>query len=781
MKTPFFALPRRLLLHTVSTLCIALGCAYPLCRALHLFSPLPVCAAVCTGAALFFALRDCLPRLRPLLTLAALCALGALLWQLRAHLPSFGAAITLFLNGQPLALAAYSRAVAAALSLLLAFAGAGLARSESAFFPLALLTISELLIISFLGVDVPVFSLLPLIAALLIAARAPGAGSVSTAVCAALVLLLTALLLPAAGATLPELRQAADHARQKIDDYLFFTDPRTAFSLSSAGWQPYGQERLGGPVNPTNDPVMQVKTPERVLLRGTIKNEYTGLSWADTTGGRRYLFVSPRFMQMKRDLFDIARPERSLRGNLPDQEILEVTMAAESASTLYLTQRFLSPKGSDLVPYFSPASELFATRSLMPGDSYRFTGRLMTAASEGVRSAVIKAADSDDPNLESVRKTYLQLPQSVDSRVYALAAQLTGDQKNDFDKAAALCEYLQASFPYTMNQSVPPLTQDFVSWFLFDEQQGYCTSFASSLCVLARAAGLPSRYIEGYAAIPDSNGIARVTQQYAHAWSEIYFPGFGWLTFDPTPGSGSSADGTGGGLPDDSGDDAENDAESGGSEDDEGDENGGADASSPSPSPTPSPTPTPTPVPTPSPSPTPEHGDPQITPPPLITPAPTPAATPQPTPAPTPDINSPQDRPPLYLLWLLPFLFAALCALRLALASPSYRASRCRNAGDALLVWYGAICEVLACMGAVPGPTEPPATFLTRAQQDLGLKISLAPLMRAVCIARYSSHRLKRSQADKAEKLYLTLLAALTPAQRLALYARRLRGSGPSA
>ena len=131
------------------------------------------------------------------------------------------------------------------------------------------------------------------------------------------------------------------------------------------------------------------------------------------------------------------------------------------------------------------------------------------------------------------RGAYLKLPAAVEDRVHQLARQLTRDEANDFDRAAAICAYLQSSFPYTLNQSVPPVTQDFVSWFLFEEQQGYCTSFASAMCVLARSAGLPARYIEGYAAIPDSDGVARVTQQYAHAWAEIYFPGFGWLTFDP--------------------------------------------------------------------------------------------------------------------------------------------------------------------------------------------------------------------------------------------------------
>ena len=53
----------------------------------------------------------------------------------------------------------------------------------------------------------------------------------------------------------------------------------------------------------------------------------------------------------------------------------------------------------------------------------------------------------------------------------------------------------------------------------------------------------PARYVEGYQAIPDENGIAYVTGLQAHAWTEVYFAGFGWLTFDATPvqsGNGNS-------------------------------------------------------------------------------------------------------------------------------------------------------------------------------------------------------------------------------------------------
>ena len=94
---------------------------------------------------------------------------------------------------------------------------------------------------------------------------------------------------------MPELETLALRVQRMIDDYLFFTQERTTFSLSTTGYQPLGVSQLGGPANPEDTPVMQVRTSGRTLLRGSIKNEYNGRFWSDSTQNRRYLYVNPRF------------------------------------------------------------------------------------------------------------------------------------------------------------------------------------------------------------------------------------------------------------------------------------------------------------------------------------------------------------------------------------------------------------------------------------------------------------------------------------------------------
>lgn len=75
--------------------------------------------------------------------------------------------------------------------------------------------------------------------------------------------------------TSPVLQKTAQDIRQRIFDYFFFTEPRNVFTLANEGYYPQGMTQLGGPAEPTDHPVMQVRTPRRVLLRGAVMNEYT--------------------------------------------------------------------------------------------------------------------------------------------------------------------------------------------------------------------------------------------------------------------------------------------------------------------------------------------------------------------------------------------------------------------------------------------------------------------------------------------------------------------------
>jgi len=136
-----------------------------------------------------------------------------------------------------------------------------------------------------------------------------------------------------------------------------------------------------------------------------------------------------------------------------------------------------------------------------------------------------------------VRQRFLDLPPDIPSRVKELALQLTASAPTPYDRVRAIEQYLRA-IPYTLDIPYPPQDQDLVDYFLFDLRKGYCDYYASAMVVLSRAAGVPSRFVIGYANGTYDLKSERflVTEADAHAWVEVYFPGAGWVPFEPTAG-----------------------------------------------------------------------------------------------------------------------------------------------------------------------------------------------------------------------------------------------------
>ena len=137
-------------------------------------------------------------------------------------------------------------------------------------------------------------------------------------------------------------------------------------------------------------------------------------------------------------------------------------------------------------------------------------------------------------------RSYFRLP-VVDPRVTRLAEQIAAPAKTEFDKAAAIESYLRSRYQYTLE--LPRTTPaDPIANFLFDRKQGHCEYFASAMAVMLRTLHIPSRVVNGFRSdeFNDVTGNYVVRAKDAHAWVEAYFPGYGWQTFDPTPGGGSS-------------------------------------------------------------------------------------------------------------------------------------------------------------------------------------------------------------------------------------------------
>jgi len=196
------------------------------------------------------------------------------------------------------------------------------------------------------------------------------------------------------------------------------------------------------------------------------------------------------------------------------------------------------------VPTLANTLSVRAVGPVSSGDSYRATISVSTATESD-----LSAAGTEYPGW--VLDRYLQLPATVPSPVIDLAQELTKDVETPHEKAIAIRDYLR-TLEYTLDIEAPPDGTDGVDYFLFELEKGYCQYFASAMAVLLRASGVPSRMVAGY-------GPGELMEQYdpaditgrgpgawqdlqqtfvvrnSHSWTEVFFPGYGWIPFEPTP------------------------------------------------------------------------------------------------------------------------------------------------------------------------------------------------------------------------------------------------------
>jgi transglutaminase-like putative cysteine protease len=145
------------------------------------------------------------------------------------------------------------------------------------------------------------------------------------------------------------------------------------------------------------------------------------------------------------------------------------------------------------------------------------------------------APNTSPPGTNIKIEQYLKLPR-LDPRIPKLASQVTADAPSNYDKAVALEQYLSTHFGYTLElPSRQP--QDPLANFLFERKKGHCEYFASSMAVMLRSLHIPSRIVTGFRGgeFNDLTGQYVIRASDAHSWVEAYFPGSGWIGFDPTP------------------------------------------------------------------------------------------------------------------------------------------------------------------------------------------------------------------------------------------------------
>ncbi|MFQ5380916.1 MAG: DUF4129 domain-containing transglutaminase family protein, partial [Dehalococcoidia bacterium] len=158
----------------------------------------------------------------------------------------------------------------------------------------------------------------------------------------------------------------------------------------------------------------------------------------------------------------------------------------------------------------------------------------------------LRAAGTNYPGW--VLNRYLQLPDSLPGRVREEAARITAGAPTPYDQAVVLEQYLR-DLPFDPTVISPPPGTDAVDFLLFELHRGYFDYQATAMAVMLRTLGVPARPAVGYVLDPtDANGsIYTVRKDDAYTWVEVFFPDYGWVTFNPTrnrPAGGAGGLGT---------------------------------------------------------------------------------------------------------------------------------------------------------------------------------------------------------------------------------------------
>ena len=229
---------------------------------------------------------------------------------------------------------------------------------------------------------------------------------------------------------------------------------------------------------------------------------------------------------------DVPTPSNQRR--VPQTNEFRVTAATDTLFTGGLPADFDEPAEALTTPAsgpgavqvrFSTGREYFPTRVNL---SYVSTGLESLALPRDLRNA--------GEEYPEWTQAYLQLPETLPDRVRTAAEALTDNAETPYDKAVNIRNFLIA-IPYNLEIQAPPEGADGVDYFLFESRTGYCDYYASAAAVLLRAAGIPSRYVLGYAPgrLNPAWGVYEVRELNYHSWVEAYFPDYGWIRFEPTP------------------------------------------------------------------------------------------------------------------------------------------------------------------------------------------------------------------------------------------------------
>ncbi|MBQ0140273.1 MAG: transglutaminase domain-containing protein [Kurthia sp.] len=301
-------------------------------------------------------------------------------------------------------------------------------------------------------------------------------------------------------------------------------------------------DKLGGDFETDNAPVLNYEADESQYLRIESKSTYTGKGWERAA---KDVYVNPFVYK------DVIKTD--LPRGLDDTTLIMPIKMDKKYNFLvqpYGVYQVLSSNEKD--NGFYREVESGKIRAVVRKEpitllNYNVSYRAPIYSEKELDKSRIEMIKKDTALSKDERTINLQVPKNLPKSVSRLALEITQEQESVYDKANAIVEYFRtAGFEYSrVNVGYPTDGEDYVARFLFDTQVGYCDNFSTSMAIMMRTIGVPTRWVKGFSP-GDVNGTNPdtkmknyvVTNNNAHSWVEVYIPNVGWMPFEPTIGFG---------------------------------------------------------------------------------------------------------------------------------------------------------------------------------------------------------------------------------------------------
>jgi transglutaminase-like putative cysteine protease len=281
--------------------------------------------------------------------------------------------------------------------------------------------------------------------------------------------------------------------------------------------------------------VMRVRAPSAAYWRGQTFTQFDGRTWVvDASGSETTEGPSHHIDPTAGDLPYAGDPE-FIQTFYLEVDMPNIVFAAGRPMEVLLD-----------APLWQRSDGALRAGVVLPaGSAYTVLSHQSGATAAGLRA-------DGDVSRYAVPEPYTALPPTFTDRTAALAQRLASGSTSTYDTILAIERWLGDNVQYDLDAPVPADGEDAVDDFLFESRRGFCEQIATSTAMMLRSLGIPARIATGY--VPSERdeiaGVWISRARDAHAWVEVWFPSYGWVSFDPTasvPLSGESTSGTIGG------------------------------------------------------------------------------------------------------------------------------------------------------------------------------------------------------------------------------------------